>query len=461
MKTIVKIFTGVSLIGLIFSCNKEDKLNYTLKNYDTFVPGAIDEWITKNLTDPYNIEVVYRYQRNMHDVNKNISPADESKVIPQMDIVKKGFLDVYNKIGGATFIKTYTPKQFALFGSGDYDPDGSVKGGTADGGRRITLYGLNGLNENNPNSVIGNLQVIHHEFTHILNQTRFIPVDFEKVCVGDYYSNWTAQENDEPTARALGFISPYSRKSVGEDFAETLSHLIVQGQLFYDSYAYESGKTAYPKFGKKETIVRDYMIKHFNIDVTQLQMEFQRVMEEQYKSTAFKFPTLIARNQVGWLDWDIRNSWSISKPVSAKQKEVLNPILDGLGGYSTKSLQFRMISSNKATLYITFGDNSNTWAAAYDFSITKNANDTFVFELSEEQGEENPFDENAYEYAKISWIASDVQPLINYLGNTSFNLDWYTPLKDVTPQEYLKFINFKDSKDSKAIMLGQITPRKY
>jgi hypothetical protein len=119
------------------------------------------------------------------------------------------------------------------------------------------------------------------------------------------------------------------------------------------------------------------------------------------------------------------------------------------------------MSSNKATLYITFGDNSNTWAAAYDFSITKSANDTFVFELSEEQGEENPFDENAYEYAKISWIASDVQPLINYLGNTSFNLDWYTPLKDVTPQEYLKFINFKDSKDSKAIMLGQITPRKY
>jgi hypothetical protein len=47
MKTIVKIFTGVGLIGLIFSCNKEDKLNYTLQNYDTFVPGAIDEWITK------------------------------------------------------------------------------------------------------------------------------------------------------------------------------------------------------------------------------------------------------------------------------------------------------------------------------------------------------------------------------------------------------------------------------
>ncbi|MDM1293525.1 hypothetical protein HX021_04350 [Sphingobacterium sp. N143] len=460
MKTIVKLFTGVSLIGLIYSCNKEDKLNYTLQNYDTFEPGVIDDWIVKNLTDPYNIEVVYRYQRNMHDINKNISPPDESKVIPQMEIVKNGFLEVYNKIGGTTFIKTFTPKQFALFGSGDYDPDGSVKGGTADGGRRITLYGLNGIDEHNPNSLIGNLQVIHHEFTHILNQNRFIPVDFEKVCVGDYYSNWTAQENDEKTARGLGFITPYARKSVGEDFAETLSHLIVQGQLFYDSYAYESGETAQPKFGQKEVIVRDYMIKHFNIDVTQLQMEFQRVMEEQYKSTAFQFPTLIARNQVGWLDWDIRNSWSISKPISAKQKEVLNPILDGLGEYTTKSLQFRFVSPKKAVLYITFGDDPKL-AAAYDFTIIQHADGTTSFALAEEQGKDNPFGENAYEYATESWVASDVQPLINYFEEANFELGWHTPLKDVSPLEYLKFVDFKDVNDPNAMMLGQITARKY
>jgi hypothetical protein len=45
-----------------------------------------------------------------------------------MDVVINGFLDVYKKIGGVPFIKTYTPKQFALFGSGDYDVDGSVNG---------------------------------------------------------------------------------------------------------------------------------------------------------------------------------------------------------------------------------------------------------------------------------------------------------------------------------------------
>ena len=141
MNTILKIWIGIGLAcSLSYSCSKEDKLNYTLQNYDTFEPGVIDEWIAKNLTDPYNIEVVYRYQRNMHDINKNIAPAEESKVIPQMEIVKNAFLEVYDKVGGETFIKTYTPKQFALFGSGDYDPDGSVKGGTADGGRRNPVW---------------------------------------------------------------------------------------------------------------------------------------------------------------------------------------------------------------------------------------------------------------------------------------------------------------------------------
>ena len=110
MKTITKTCIIVGLIASLYSCVKEEKLNAKIENYDTFVPGAIDEWITKNLTDPYNIEVVYRYQRNMHDINKNIAPADESKVIPQMDVVINGFLDVYKKIGGVPFIKTYTPK---------------------------------------------------------------------------------------------------------------------------------------------------------------------------------------------------------------------------------------------------------------------------------------------------------------------------------------------------------------
>lgn len=456
MKAIFKICTGIALLSVMYSCSKEDKLNVKLENYDTFTPGDIDNWITKNLTDPYNIEVVYRYQRNMHDINKNIAPPEESKVIPQMEVVLNGFLKVYEKVGGEAFIKTYTPKQFALFGSGDYDPDGSVKGGTADGGRRITLYGLNGFDVKNANSVIGNLGVIHHEFTHILNQTRIIPFDFEKVCVGDYYSNWTAQENTMSLARSLGFITPYSRKAVGEDFAEVLSHLIVDGQLFYDNAGYTAGKDAYPKFKRKESIVRDYMMQYFNIDVTQLQMEFQRVMETNYGSTKYTMTTALTNNFLGSLDWDIRADWAVSNGFSAKQKALLTPILDELGGWTTKTLQFKFISATKATLLVTFGDNNNTYTAAYDFTITKQSDNSFKIVKSATQGTDA-----TYGNGNLTWVLKDTQPLIDYLGSTSFALDWKTPVKDVAPADYLKYAVFKDMKDPNNVLLGKMLLRSY
>ncbi len=456
MKSILRKCIGIGILSLLISCNKEEKLNYTLQNYDTFEPGEIDEWISSNLTDPYNIEVVYRYQRNMHDINKNIAPADESKVIPQMDVVRKAFLEVYAKVGGTTFMKTYTPKQFVLFGSGDYDPDGSVKAGTADGGRRITLYGVNGFDATNPNSVIGNLQVIHHEFTHIINQIRFIPAEYEKVCVGDYYSNWTAQENTQQVARELGFISPYARKSVGEDFAEVLSHLIVRGQLFYDDYAYKSGEDAYPKFKQKEVIVRDYLMQYFNIDLTQLQIEFQNVMENMYGSQAFKFNTVLANDYIGGFNWDIRADWAINRTISPKQRSLMMTILDELGGWTTKSMELDLMSASKATLFITFGDNNVTYGAAYDFDIARDSNGRIKFTKSAQQGT------NAnYSNGNIDWVIRDTQPFINYLQSTSFAPEWEYSSQNMPLQEYLKIGVLKDVNDPSTTLLGQIILRKY
>lgn len=456
MKNILKLFIVFGFSGLLFSCTKEDKLDYKLQNYDTFQSGVIDNWITKNLTDPYNIEVVYRYQRNMHDINKNIAPADESKVIPQMEVVKNAFLEVYEKIGGSTFIKTYTPKQFALFGSGDYDPDGSVKGGTADGGRRITLYGVNGFDITNPNAITGNLQVIHHEFTHILNQIRFIPVEFEKVCVGDYYSNWTAQENTTQLARSLGFITPYSRKSVGEDFAETLSHLLVAGQLYYDNTAYSAGNTSYKKLKQKEIIVRDYMMQNFNIDFTQLQIEFQRVMEETYKSTRYSAATALNSNYLGSLDWDIRSTWGLENTISNKQRDLFMNILDELGGWRTKTMVFQFVSATKATLNIGFGDDNNNYNAAYDFDIVRNSDNTFKISKSAVQGTGA-----IYNNGNVSWVLKDTQPLIDYLGTTRFSAEWKSANATVNPSDYLQYFILKNTQDPSEAFIGKVNLRKY
>lgn len=457
MKNIHKFLLFLCFVVLVTSCVKEERLNYKLQNYDTFEPGAIDEWISTNLTDPYNIEVVYRYQRNMHDVNKNIAPADEAKVIPQMEVMLNGFLKLYEKVGGEAFIKQYTPKQFALFGSGDYDTDGSVKGGTADGGRRITLYGVNGLDITNPNAVQGNLGVVHHEFTHILNQTRLIPVEFEKVCVGDYYANWTNTSQNSPAiSRALGFISPYARKAVGEDFAETIATLLVSGQLYYDNFAYNSGSAAYTKLKQKEIFARDYMSQFFNIDLTQLQIEFQKIMKSKYNSTSSSFLTAFRNNYFGGFDFDYRSTWSEGKTISPKQMAVLNPILDGMGGWDVKTIVLNMVNLTSARLSITFGDVSNTYTASYDLTMALQPDNTLTIVKSATQGTGG-----AYNNANLDWVISEVQPLLTYLASTSFSMDWETSLENATSQTYMQTAKLTDINDPAATLIGKIFLRKY
>ncbi len=95
------------------------------------------------------------------------------------------------RLAAPTFIKTFTPKQFVLYGSPAYNSNGSITLGTADGGRRVVLYELNDLNFTDPAQVSRKMRTIHHEFTHILNQMIAIQPEFQLVTKADYYADWT------------------------------------------------------------------------------------------------------------------------------------------------------------------------------------------------------------------------------------------------------------------------------
>lgn len=455
MKANIRIFSVILGLSLLGACYREDKLDVDISNYDMFVAGEIDDWISANLTDPYNIEVVYRYQRNMHGLDRNISPPDESKVIPQMSVVLNAFLKLYEKVGGATFIKTYTPKQFALFGSGNYEPDGSVVAGTADAGRRITLYGLNGLDTTNAGSVLGNLGVIHHEFTHIINQMALIPAEFEQVCVGDYYANWTNQaENSQAISRSLGFITSYARKNPGEDFAETLSTLICSGQLYYDKYAFDSGEEAYEKMKEKESIVRNYMMQNFNIDVTELQLGFEQIMRNNYGSTAFEFGSALDNNYIGQIGFEPYAAWASEIGISSSFKAVYDTVVENFDntGYPLAGVRFNYQSSEKVTLNVLFG----VYTGAYDFDVTKNDAGNMVFALSAEQGEGTVYNNGA-----ISWVKSAAQPLLDYLEGHEFVPSWFPEESAITTTNYLKYGGFYVADDPDNYFFGAVTAQQF
>lgn len=286
MKKFKLIYTLILIIFITGSCVKDDEnLDVDLSTYnaDSYVDTELDDWIYENLTDPYNIEVVYRFDRNLADPTKDIAPVEYGQVEPVMQLMIDGFLNTYSSIAGSTFIKKLTPKQFALYGSGSYNSDGSVTLGTAEGGRSVVLYDLNAFDITNQLHVKDKMHTIHHEFAHILNQNIVIPETFEPISEGDYTADWTGDGNTAAVAKELGFISQYARSSYGEDFAEMVSLLLVEGQVWFYNYVYTiSDVKMQQRLLDKEAAVKDYFQTYYDINFTELQAEIQNVLKSKY-----------------------------------------------------------------------------------------------------------------------------------------------------------------------------------
>src|SRR5689334_7764919 len=276
-------------ITMLASCKKEDPLtvdNISGLGGDTWVNGPIDQWLYDTLVVPYNIATKYKWDQSELDLNKDIVPPDESKVIPVMSSVKRVWIDPYVLQGGELFFKQYCPKLFVLAGSANWNLDGSITLGTAEGGRRIVLYLLNDfLNKTMPGYVPADsaipkqmFHVIHHEFGHILDQNIRRPTSFDQVCQGLYTADWI--NTNDYAARQDGFISAYAESSPFEDFVEQISIMLIEGKSGFDdivnnitgtSIRGTTADVAKARLRQKESIVVDYYNKAWNIDFYTLQ----------------------------------------------------------------------------------------------------------------------------------------------------------------------------------------------
>lgn len=286
MKKILLYISAMLLV--ISSCKKEGILDVDMNKYnsDFNTENNLDRWIMDNVTTPYNIEVIYRFNRNLTDVSKDISPANIEKVQPVMEAVINNYLKPYEKVAGKAFIKSFCPKQYVLYGSVSYNSNGSVTLATAEGGRKVVLYDVNNFNLSDIESESGvrrKIRTIHHEFTHILNQNVVIPPEFQEVTKADYYSDWTNDtENTAAIAKSLGFVSRYSRSMYTEDFAEMNAHLLVMGQVWFDNYVISAPLAAQKKLRRKEELVVQYFQDAFGINYRTLQAEVQSALKNIY-----------------------------------------------------------------------------------------------------------------------------------------------------------------------------------
>lgn len=269
MKFVLKCSILSFLMVISFSCNHEDELDISYLNFegDTWVKGPLDEWIYENLTVPYNIEVKYRFDRYELAFNRVLVPPKESQIIPVLETIKKTWIDPYEQTAGSTFIKRYCPKQFILVGSPEYNPNGTIKLGTAEGGRTVVLYMINDFNIQQKHTVTQMLHTIHHEFAHILHQTVMYPEEYRRISTG-YTASWNDYSLSE--ARSKGFITQYSRSSPDEDFVEMISMMLIEGKDGFRNIIDAVPEDAKPMFRQKEQIIARYFQESWNMDIYSL-----------------------------------------------------------------------------------------------------------------------------------------------------------------------------------------------
>ncbi|SEN99524.1 substrate import-associated zinc metallohydrolase lipoprotein [bacterium A37T11] len=222
------------IICALFSfaaCSKKENLP-SKSQLDTTTPpmNEFDRWVTDNLTNTYNIAVRYRWNEwNLSDLGKYNFPTTAEHAEVLMRIIKRSWIDSYVETVGEDFIKHNSPRQLTLFGGVDLTPNGTPGAwGQASGGVNVLLFQVNDLSQNdlgNTSSLRAYSGLIHHEFTHILNQN--VPFDeenFQKITPEGYTAQW--QQVPEEVSHQEGFISSYARMNIMEDFAEMVKNIV-------------------------------------------------------------------------------------------------------------------------------------------------------------------------------------------------------------------------------------------
>ncbi|KAF2513791.1 zinc-binding metallopeptidase [Flavobacterium foetidum] len=266
---IVKQYKAIFLLfGVlsIVSCAHEDQPGESRLDYTQPQKTELDNWITVNYLNPYNINAQYRWNQNAVDNNRFLFPPMIDKVQPALEVVKQIWLDSYSAVGGADFVKKVAPREIVLVGGVNSNTNGTRTLGIADSGQRITLFEVDYLNKKNRANVTEFVHTIQHEYVHILNQNKpFDEQAWQKISPGDYTGTWHLEVLED--SRNLGFVTNYARNNVTEDFAETASTILTSSKAEYAAIlASITDPIGRAKLQMKEAMVVKYYKDAFNID---------------------------------------------------------------------------------------------------------------------------------------------------------------------------------------------------
>lgn len=269
--TFIKYLAIASLAIAFGACSEEEELGESILDTSTPELTELDKWIRNEFTYPYNIEVIYRWEEFEFDIERYLYPAELQNVKPSLEVVKHIWIDSYTEVGGENFVKEIAPRQLALSGGFNLNPEGTITLGFAEGGKKIVLFNVDYIDYSTRESIQRFLNTIQHEYTHILNQT--VPFDeqsFGEITPTGYNPNW--YETTDQQANEEGFVTAYASSAITEDFAEMVATFLkYDNQGWNDFINGINSADAREAIREKEAMMAEYFKSAFDIDIYELQ----------------------------------------------------------------------------------------------------------------------------------------------------------------------------------------------
>ncbi len=234
-KYILAAVASLAMSPAFVSCGDDDDFTETIfpDVSDEVDPNSatykFDTWLNQNFRDLYNLDFCYRLVDVETDMNYNLVPATYEKARDLALLTDFLWFDAYKELAGEEFLKSYGPRIIHLIGSPAYNPStGTIILGLAEGGIKVTLYRVNDLDVTNFDQLNEYyFRTMHHEFAHILHQTKSYPTEFNSLSNGRYDdNNW--QNRNGGIVTSIGFITPYASSQTREDFAETIANFVTR-----------------------------------------------------------------------------------------------------------------------------------------------------------------------------------------------------------------------------------------
>ncbi len=268
-----KILYTLSIAALVISfCSCRGKDEFTDSIFDTSVEAVdqnsttapFDQWLYDNFVVPYNLEIQYKFNLLASKLEYQLTPAAYDKSQMLAYFIKYLFYDVYTKYAGEDFMKKYGPRIIHFIGSSAYSPTtGTEELGYASAGVKITLIKVNEMKMWTPTTPYTpadmddlnehQFHTMHHEFSHILHQTKTYPITFGQITPNDYDGrDW--QKRDSVKSHSLGFVTQYGSSAIYEDFVETLSCTITDTDCRWMHTIIDACANGGVKDGDKELI---------------------------------------------------------------------------------------------------------------------------------------------------------------------------------------------------------------